>query len=64
MVVSDSAYVVNCFQDRWWEGWLAKGWVNSKRQPVANRDLWEPLVTLVRQREVTFRWVRGHSDDP
>jgi ribonuclease HI len=64
VVVSDSAYVVNCFKDRWWEGWLAKGWVNSKRQPVANRDLWEPLVTLVRERDVIFRKIKGHSGDP
>ena len=66
VVVSDSTYVVNCFRDRWWEGWLRKGWTNSKRQPVANRDLWEPLVTLVRSREdeVAFRWVKGHSGDP
>jgi ribonuclease HI len=64
-VVSDSTYVVNCFRDRWWVGWLARGWVNSKRQPVANQDLWEPLITLVNERgEVGFRWVRGHSGDP
>jgi ribonuclease HI len=65
-VVSDSTYVVNCFRDRWWEGWLRKGWVNSQRKPVANRDLWEPLVTLyqTRQEELSFRWVKGHSGDP
>jgi ribonuclease HI/uncharacterized phage-like protein YoqJ len=64
-VVSDSTYVVNCFRDRWWEGWIRKGWVNSQRKPVANRDLWEPFVELVRQRgDVTFRWVKGHSGDP
>jgi ribonuclease HI len=66
LVVSDSTYVVNCFRDRWWEGWLRKGWVNSQRKAVANRDLWEPLVTLyqARQGEVSFRWVKGHSNDP
>jgi len=64
-VVSDSTYVVNCFRDRWWEGWLRRGWVNSQRKPVANRDLWEPLITLVRDRgDVTFRWVKGHGGDP
>src|SRR5262245_51916968 len=63
-VVSDSTYVVNCFRDRWWEAWQRRGWVNSKRQPVANRDLWEPLVDLVVSRgDVTFRWVKGHSGD-
>jgi ribonuclease HI len=64
-VVSDSIYVVNCFRDRWWEGWLARGWRNSQRKPVANRDLWEPFVDMVRARgDVQFRWVKGHSDDP
>lgn len=63
-VVSDSTYVVNCFRDKWWEGWLRRGWMNSARKPVANRDLWEPLVALYRERgDVTFRWVKGHSGD-
>ena len=64
-VVSDSTYVVNCFRDRWHEGWVKRGWRNSQRQPVANRDLWEPFVELVLARgDVTFRWVKGHGDDP
>ncbi len=64
-VVSDSTYVVNCFRDAWWEGWLRRGWKNSQNKPVANRDLWEPLVELVRGAggEVRFRWVKGHSVD-
>jgi ribonuclease HI len=63
-VVSDSTYVVNCFRDRWWAGWLAKGWKNSQRKDVANRDLWEPLIDLYRTQEgITFRWVKGHSGD-
>ena len=65
-VVSDSTYVVNCFRDRWWEGWIARGWRNKAKQPVANRDLWEPLVAAVQAdaERVRFRWVKGHSDDP
>ena len=64
-VVSDSTYVVNCFRDRWWEGWLKRGWKNSQRKRVANRDLWEPFVELYRSRDVTpdFEWVKGHSGD-
>lgn len=62
-VKSDSTYVVNCFRDRWWEGWLRRGWVNSQKKPVANRDLWEPLVNLYQERDVTFEWVKGHSGD-
>jgi ribonuclease HI len=63
-VVSDSTYVINCFRDRWWEGWLQRDWTNSQKRPVANRDLWEPLIEIVRQRGITFRWVKGHSGDP
>ena len=64
-VVSDSNYVVKCFNENWWEGWLRRGWRNSQREPVANRDLWEPLIRMVRDRgDVTFRWVKGHSGDP
>jgi ribonuclease HI len=64
-VISDSTYVVKCFQDRWWEGWLRRAWKNSQGKPVANRDLWEPLLdlALVPGREVQFRWVKGHSGD-
>ena len=65
VVVSDSTYVVNCFRDRWWQGWLARGWLTSAKKPVANRDLWEPLVSAVVDRgDVSFRWVKGHSGDP
>jgi len=64
VVVSDSTYVVNCFRDGWWRGWLARGWVTSARKPVVSRDLWEPLITLVDERgDVAFRWVKGHSGD-
>ncbi len=63
-IVSDSTYVVNCFRDEWWQGWIARGWKNSKKEPVANRDLWEPFIELVRQRDVSFAWVKGHSGDP
>jgi ribonuclease HI len=65
-VVSDSTYVVNCFRDRWWRGWIARGWRNSQRQPVANQDLWRPLIEAYQARaaEISFRWVKGHSGDP
>ena len=62
-IVSDSTYVVNCFRDKWWVKWERNGWQNSKKQAVANVDLWKPLIELVRSNNVTFRWVKGHSGD-
>ena len=65
VVVSDSTYVVNCFRDKWYVGWRQRDWKNSQRKPVANRDLWEPLIDHVLERgDVTFRWVKGHGVDP
>jgi ribonuclease HI len=65
LLVSDSTYVVNCFRDRWYEGWKRRGWKNTAGKPVANRDLWEPLleVALDPGRSVRFDWVKGHSGD-
>jgi hypothetical protein len=65
-IVSDSTYVVHCFRDRWWEKWLAAGWKTSAKKPVANRDLWEPLIDAYRAdpQRLRFRWVKGHSGDP
>jgi ribonuclease HI len=63
-VVSDSTYVVNCFKQHWYKGWLQNGWRNSQKKPVANRDLWEPFIELAVVRSVSFRWVKGHGTDP
>ncbi len=64
-IISDSTYVVKCFQDRWWAGWQRRGWKNSQGKPVANRELWEPLFDLAldEARTITWTWVKGHSGD-
>jgi ribonuclease HI len=61
---TDSAYVMNCFRDRWYERWERSGWMNASKQPVANRDLWERLIAETRRHEVVWNKVRGHSGDP
>ncbi len=63
-VYSDSAYVVNCFRDRWYVRWREKGWKNSQGKPVENRDLWEALLAEVERREVAWHKVAGHSGIP
>lgn len=63
VVVSDSAYVVNCFAKKWYVNWQRNGWKNSQRKPVANDDLWRPFIELVTTHDVTFRWVKGHSGE-
>jgi ribonuclease HI len=63
-IYSDSAYVINCFRDRWYERWRKNGWINSQKKPVDNRDLWEPLIAQVERHDVTWHKVAGHSGDP
>lgn len=67
-VNSDSAYVINCMNQHWYVNWLKNGWINSKRQPVANRELWELLLKLLKvfnsnKYKITFNKVKGHSDN-
>ena len=61
---SDSAYVVNCFRDRWYERWRQNGWKNAQKKPVENRELWEALIAQAERHQVTWHKVAGHSGDP
>ena len=61
VIVSDSTYVVNCFNKKWHLNWQRNGWKNSQKQPVANQDLWKPMVALYDPKLHTFQWVKGHS---
>ena len=66
-IFSDSAYVVNCIKDKWYEKWLLNGWRTSDRSPVKNRDLWEQLLNKLQDLEhqgitVEFEKVKGHAD--
>lgn len=58
---SDSAYLINCFEDKWYVGWRQRGWVTRDGKTVANRDIWEELVPLVLQHRVEFVKVKGHT---
>lgn len=62
-IYSDSSYVVNAFNNHWIEGWIKKNWVNSSKEPVKNKELWQELYNLTKQHEVKFIKVKGHSDN-
>jgi ribonuclease HI len=60
---SDSAYLVNAFQREWLDKWQRNGWLNVKKQPVENQDLWKRLLALTKEHQVHWVKVEGHSDD-
>lgn len=59
-IYSDSAYVINCINDKWYKKWETNGWQNSQRQPVANKPLWEKLIKLLPYADFKFIKVKGH----
>ncbi|AUS07993.1 ribonuclease HI [Laceyella sacchari] len=59
---SDSAYIVNCFQQKWYVKWIKNGWMTAGKKPVENKDLWQELLALCEEHEVEFIKVKGHSD--
>jgi ribonuclease HI len=61
---SDSAYLVNCFRQRWHDTWVRNGWMSRNKTPVTNRTLWEKLIRLAEIHDVEWIKVAGHSGDP
>jgi ribonuclease HI len=61
-VYSDVSYLVNCMRRGWYKKWRENGWLNHRKESVANRDLWERLFQATqRHQEVRWRKVKGHS---
>lgn len=58
---SDSKYLVDAINQRWIDGWQRKNWINSKKEPVKNRDLWERLIAAMKMHKVHWKWVKGHA---
>lgn len=59
---SDSAYFIRCFTENWWRAWELNGWRNSKKDPVANQDLWKGLIHFFHKAPAySFIKVKGHA---
>ena len=63
-VHSDSAYLVNAFNNGWLENWLKRNWKKADKSPVENQDLWQLLLAATMNHEVQWIKVKGHADDP
>ena len=64
LIKTDSRYISDCFNKRWWVGWERNNWVTRSKTPVKNQDLWRPLIEAYKQGKVRFEWVKGHSGEP
>ena len=63
VLTTDSQYLVKGMTE-WLAGWVKKGWKNSRKEPVLNRDLWERLLALANVHSIEWVWVRGHDGHP
>ncbi len=63
VLTTDSQYLVKGMKE-WLAGWIRKGWINSRKEPVLNRDLWERLAALAKVHRIRWAWVRGHAGHP
>lgn len=62
-VYSDSAYLINCYKEKWYEKWELNGWISSTKVSVLNRHLWEQLLPSFKSSRITFKKVKGHGTD-
>lgn len=61
-IYSDSAYICNCINQKWYVKWRQNGWKNSSKKPVENKELWEELLLHVESlKSISFIKVKGHS---
>ena len=63
VIYTDSAYVYNAFKQGWIQSWQNNNWLNSRKRPVENKDLWQKLLVLMSNHNVEWIKVKGHSDN-
>jgi ribonuclease HI len=58
---TDSQYLRKAFEEGWLKNWQRNGWKTKDKQPVKNKELWEKLLSLETQHQVSWAWVKGHA---
>lgn len=61
VVHSDSAYLINCVKQKWWQKWQNNGWQTSNKKEVANQSLWKQLIPYFQELDVYWDKVAGHK---
>lgn len=58
---TDSAYIYNCYKEKWYIKWIQNDWNTSNNTPVKNKELWEKLIIIFEQPNFHFEKVEGHA---
>lgn len=59
-VHTDSEYVMKGITE-WIKGWQMRGWRTAAKKPVLNQDLWQRLVLVTDGKDISWKYVAGHS---
>ena len=62
LMATNEKYVKNS-KTEWIKRWEKNGWKNANKKPVKNKDLWIKLNDLCKKNKVTWKWIKGHSDN-
>ena len=62
-IYTDSAYVLNAFEQDWITNWQLKGWRTANKKDVLNKDLWVQLLDAISRHKVSWVKVKGHADN-
>jgi len=63
IVFTDSQYIVNSINNGWINTWVKRGWKTTRGEPIAHKELWTKIIAIVAARDVSFKWIKGHSGD-
>ncbi len=62
-IYSDSAYLINAFNNGWIYNWYKNGWKTADKKDVKNKELWEQIYSFSKKHKINWIKVKGHSDN-
>lgn len=63
-IFTDSKYIVDSINNGWAQKWQQNNWIKSNKQKALNPDLWQQILSLIKQHQTEFIWVKGHNGHP
>ncbi len=58
-IYSDSKYVIDVITKKWLFTWQKKQFKSKK-----NVDLWMRFLKIYPKHQITFKWIKGHNNNP
>lgn len=59
-IYTDSEYIVKGIT-QWVKGWQKNNWRTAAKKPVMNQDLWQELLKVSEDKDISWSVIPGHS---